>query len=91
MVRRVEIEDGRATGVTYVVHGRDRTVTARKEVIVSAGAIGSAKVLQLSGVGPADVLARAGGAQKAELSLGKNVHDHLHMSVNATIKEPILR
>lgn len=89
LVSRVEIENGRATGVTYKVHGREITANARQEVIVSAGAIGSAKVLQLSGVGPADVLARAGVKQKLELPVGKNFHDHLHMSVNATIKEPI--
>lgn len=89
LVSRVEIENARATGVTYKVHGSERTATARKEVIVTAGAIGSAKVLQLSGVGPAAVLARAGVAQKAELPVGRNFHDHLHMSVNATINKPI--
>ncbi|GGF58841.1 GMC family oxidoreductase [Alteromonas lipolytica] len=89
LVSRIEIENGRATGVTYKVHGHEKTVSARKEVIVSAGAIGSAKVLQLSGVGPKAVLAKAGIKQKAELPVGKNFHDHLHMSVNATIKEPI--
>ncbi|MFD2173221.1 GMC family oxidoreductase [Rhodobacter lacus] len=89
LVSRVEIENGRATGVTYKVHGREHTATARQEVIVCAGAIGSAKVLQLSGLGPAAVLARAGVEQKAELPVGRNFHDHLHMSVNATIKEPI--
>ncbi|TGD71528.1 glucose-methanol-choline oxidoreductase [Mangrovimicrobium sediminis] len=89
MVSRVEIENGRATGVTFKIHGHEVTANARKEVIVSAGAIGSAKVLQLSGLGPADVLARAGVQHKAELPVGKNFHDHLHMSVNATIKEPI--
>ncbi|MBZ4021926.1 glucose-methanol-choline oxidoreductase [Rhodobacter sp. TJ_12] len=89
MVQRVEIEDGRATGVTYNQHGKTVTAHARKEVIVTAGAIGSAKVLQLSGLGPAEVLRRAGVAQKAELPVGRNFHDHLHMSVNAAITQPI--
>lgn len=89
LVSRVEIENGRAIGVTYKSHGRELTAKVREEVIVSAGAIGSAKVLQLSGVGPASVLKRAGVTQKLELPVGKNFHDHLHMSVNATIKEPI--
>ncbi|NDW00187.1 GMC family oxidoreductase [Salipiger sp. PrR002] len=87
-VERIEIENGRATGVTYT-KGSRRTVTARKEVIVTAGAIGSAKLLQLSGVGPGAVLQRAGVAQKAELPVGRNFHDHLHLSINAAIKEPI--
>lgn len=89
LVSRIEIENGRATGVTYRQNGNEVTATARKEVIVTAGAIGSAKVLQLSGIGPAAVLARAGIAQKAELPVGRNFHDHLHMSVNATINQPI--
>lgn len=89
LVSRIEIENDRATGVTYKVHGHEHTANARKEVIVCAGAIGSAKVLQLSGLGPKAVLAKAGVRQKAELPVGKNFHDHLHMSVNATIKEPI--
>lgn len=88
MVERIEIERGRATGVTYT-KGSRRTATARKEVIVTAGAIGSAKLLQLSGIGPGAVLQRAGVIPKLELPVGRNFHDHLHLSINAAINQPI--
>ena len=42
----------RAVGVLYTKDGKDATVKARKEVIVSAGTVGSSKLLLLSGIGP---------------------------------------
>lgn len=45
-------DGGRAVGVNVVRNGRKQRVTARREVIVSAGAVGSPHPLQLSGVGP---------------------------------------
>ncbi|MCA3845964.1 MAG: GMC family oxidoreductase N-terminal domain-containing protein, partial [Burkholderia sp.] len=56
LVERVEIEGGRATGVTYRQGSRRVTAKARAEIIVTAGAIGSPKILQLSGIGPRSVL-----------------------------------
>jgi len=50
----------RATGVTYERHGRVFDVSARREVILSAGALGSSKLLMLSGIGPKDDLERIG-------------------------------
>jgi len=51
---------GKAYGVTYLRHGQERFVRARKEVIVSAGTIGSAKLLLLSGIGPKQHLKSVG-------------------------------
>lgn len=60
-------------------------IKARKEVIVSAGAIGSPKVLLLSGIGPQQHLKEVDIPCVKDLPVGENFHDHLHMSVNATI------
>ena len=49
---QVVFEGQRAVGVDFVRYGRKRRVRARREVIVSAGAVGSPHILQLSGVGP---------------------------------------
>jgi choline dehydrogenase len=89
LVERVDIECGRAVGVTYRQGGRRVTARARAEVIVTAGAIGSPKILQLSGIGPRSVLEAAGVPVKHVLPVGENFHDHMHTSVNATIKTPI--
>ena len=58
--RRVLVEGGRAVGVEYEQGGAVKTARARAEVILSAGAIGSPQILQLSGLGPAALLQRHG-------------------------------
>lgn len=80
-VARLNIDDvARATGVTL----KDGTiVNASKEVILSAGTIQSAQLLELSGVGQKAVLEAAGVEQKVELSgVGENLQDHVRI-VNA--------
>ena len=77
-VDRVLLEHGRAVGVIY--QGRDGTVTARarREVILSGGAINSPHLLMVSGIGPADVLKHAGIPIVHELSgVGRNLQDHV--------------
>jgi choline dehydrogenase len=49
--KRVLLDGNRATGVVYDKDGREQTVTARREVILSAGAINSPQILMLSGIG----------------------------------------
>jgi choline dehydrogenase-like flavoprotein len=80
-VAKVNInQDARATGVTL----KDGTVIkASKEVILSAGTIQSAQLLELSGVGQKDVLDAAGVELKVELpGVGENLQDHVRI-VNA--------
>ena len=90
LVKKVNLQGNRATGVTYSVKGGvDIIVNAAKEVIVSSGTFGSPKILMLSGIGPSENLSKVGIETRIELPVGKNFHDHQHMSVNATTKENI--
>ncbi|MCD1625268.1 GMC family oxidoreductase N-terminal domain-containing protein [Seohaeicola saemankumensis] len=78
--RRVLIEDGRAVGVEYQQGSEVKTARARAEVILSAGSIGSVQVLQLSGLGPADLLSRHGIAVVRDIpAIGANLQDHLQL------------
>jgi len=83
-VERVVLErrDGtlRATGVTAVIGNERRTITARREVILAAGAIGSPQILQLSGIGPGKLLRAHGIEVVHDLpGVGENLHDHLQI------------
>jgi choline dehydrogenase len=78
LVRRVVIENGRATGVEVQdKDGGRRTIRAGKEVVLSAGFVGSAQLLMLSGVGHAQHLRDHGIDVVADLPVGDNLHDHL--------------
>ena len=77
---RVEIENGRALGVTVAQGSRTETLRAGREVIVSCGAIGSPRLLQLSGIGAADALKSVGVRVVHDLpGVGSNLQDHLDL------------
>jgi choline dehydrogenase-like flavoprotein len=77
LVRRVLFDGKRAIGVEYGRGGAIERVDAAAEVIFAAGAIGSPHVLQLSGVGDPDHLARVGiPVHHALPGVGKNLQDH---------------
>ena len=82
---KIVIEDARATGA-LIRQGRKRVqITARREVIVSAGAFGSPQLLMLSGIGPADHLREHGIAPVLDLpGVGANLHDHLDYIISYT-------
>lgn len=88
---RIRIEKGRAVGVEYF-KGKSRKVEfarADREVVVAAGAIGSPKLLLLSGIGPGDDLRNhriAVAAERAEVGL--NLHDHYDVDVIYDLKGP---
>ncbi|RVH51403.1 GMC family oxidoreductase [Sinorhizobium meliloti] len=89
-VLKVQIENGRAVGVDVFVDGRVRRVNARSEVILSAGAINSPKILLLSGIGPAAELQNAGVRAIHDLpGVGKNLQDHLDVYCCASLKKPV--
>ncbi|MGO4852899.1 GMC family oxidoreductase [Phaeovulum sp. W22_SRMD_FR3] len=76
-VHRVEIDNGRATGVTYMQDNTVKTVTAAREVLVCGGAIESPRILMLSGIGARAELEAIGIETKVDLpGVGKNLHDH---------------
>lgn len=78
LVARVVIENGRATGVTYVANGQTETVRANREVLVCGGAINSPQILMLSGIGPAAHLKEMGIEVVVDLpGVGENLQDHL--------------
>jgi choline dehydrogenase-like flavoprotein len=75
--RRVLMEDGRAVGVVVSSAFGDDVYRARREVVVSCGAIDSVKLLQLSGIGPRSVLEAAGVPVEIDLpGVGENLQDH---------------
>ena len=77
---RLILEDGKAVGVEYEQGGQIKTARAGAEVILSAGAIGSVQILQLSGIGPADVLKQHGiDVQHEQAGVGSNLQDHLQV------------
>ncbi len=77
-VRRIVVDKGRATGVEYDQNGNVSTVNAAREVILSAGAIGSPQILMLSGIGSAEHLRERDIEVCHDLpGVGKNLHDHL--------------
>jgi choline dehydrogenase-like flavoprotein len=91
MVTRVVFEGRRAVGVEVVAEGRREVLRATREVILSAGVIGSAHLLMLSGVGPADELHAQGLSVRADLPVGKNLHDHLFVPLTFLAPEAVHR
>ncbi len=79
-VRKLLLEGGRAVGVEYERGGKVETRRCDGEVVLSAGAIGSPQILQLSGLGPAELLAGHGIAVEQDLQgVGANLQDHLQL------------
>ncbi|MDZ7881100.1 MAG: GMC family oxidoreductase N-terminal domain-containing protein [Saprospiraceae bacterium] len=77
-VKNVTIENDRATGVNILRGGKSEVISAKREVLLSAGAFGSPQILMLSGIGAKDELKQHGIIVKKELQgVGKNLHDHL--------------
>ena len=83
--------DGRrAVGVRLRTPDGLETVHANREVLLSAGALQSPKLLQLSGIGPPALLKALGIPVVAELpGVGENLHDHLHVKVMYRCTQPI--
>lgn len=89
LCRRVILEQGRATGVRIEVDGEESDVIARKEVILSGGALNSPHLLMLSGIGPADHLREHGVSVEHDLpGVGENLQDHLDIMARARTKKP---
>ena len=79
-VEKITVKDGRATGIAYRVNGKEMQALAAREVILSAGAIGSPHLLQLSGIGDGETLGEHGINVVHHLpGVGRNLQDHLQI------------
>jgi choline dehydrogenase-like flavoprotein len=86
-VDRILVENGRAVGVAYTVDGEPHEVRPTREVLVGAGTYNSAKLLMLSGLGPADHLRDFQIPVVADLpGVGQNLQDHHEVPVIASAK-----
>ena len=75
---RILVEKTRATGVEYTTGQSIQTARVSREVLVTSGAIGSPRLLMLSGIGPASHLRDVGVDVVHDLpGVGENLHDHL--------------
>jgi choline dehydrogenase len=80
-VTKVVFDRDRARGVQTITGNAERTVNARREVILTAGAIHSAKLLMLSGIGDEEQLRTMGIAPVMSLrGVGQNLQDHILLS-----------
>ena len=86
----IDFDGRRATSVRYRQHETERSATARREVLLCAGALQSPQILQLSGVGPRPLLEKFGIGLVHELSgVGENLQDHLQARVIFECTKPI--
>ena len=82
LAQRIVFEGKRARAVEYRQNGNLRTARARKEVLVSSGAYNSPQLLQLSGVGPADLLKTHGIDVVLDAAgVGNDLQDHLQVRI----------
>jgi choline dehydrogenase len=89
LVTRVLVRRGRAVGVEYVRQGRKHIVETDGEVLLAGGAVNSPQLLQLSGIGPAQLLASHGISVEQDLAgVGENLQDHLYVGVKQEITKP---
>jgi choline dehydrogenase len=90
LVHKVLLEDKKAVGVRYQVKDKVTDILCNKEVLLSAGSIGSPHILQLSGIGKAETLKAAGIEQHHELpGVGENLQDHLEFYFQFKCLKPI--
>ncbi|MCC6473748.1 MAG: GMC family oxidoreductase N-terminal domain-containing protein [Burkholderiales bacterium] len=86
-VERLRIADRRALGVEYAAGGESFFAEARRETLLAAGSIGSPHLLQLSGIGPPELLAAHGIPVVRRLpGVGRNLQDHLQLRMAFRVK-----
>ncbi|MCP4187033.1 MAG: choline dehydrogenase [Gammaproteobacteria bacterium] len=90
LTQRLILESKKAVGVEYLCDGELSQVMANSEVILSAGSVASPHLLQLSGIGPGEVLKQAGIDVLHDLpGVGENLQDHLEFYFQFRCKQPI--
>lgn len=89
-VNRLVIEAGQVTGVEYRTKDAAAAASAKREVILAAGALATPKILMLSGIGPGAHLQSLGIPVRHDLAgVGGNYHDHLEVGVYGRARDPI--
>ena len=90
LATKVLIENGTAAGVTYISGGITHTARALGEVIVSGGVFNSPQLLQLSGIGPADLLQRTGITVVRDTpAVGHHMQDHFYVRLAYRCTQPV--
>lgn len=90
LVHKVLLDGKKTVGVQYERKGQIHQATVNKDVVLSAGPIGSPHILQLSGIGAKDTLEQANIEVKHELpGVGENLQDHLEFYFQFKCKQPI--
>lgn len=88
LVSDLIVEKGAVEGIRFTVKGKKLEAKARKEVIVSAGAVGSPKILMLSGIGKAEDLQKLEIPVVKDLPVGYNLQDHVVAGLTFKFHEP---
>ncbi len=90
LATRLLFKNGQAVGVEFRRDGVTQRVTACREVIVASGSFNSPQLLQVSGVGPAELLKQHGIPVVADLAgVGANLQDHFQLSVSYRCSRPV--
>ena len=85
LATRILLEGSRAVGIEFDQGGARRTLRARREVILAAGALQSPQLLMVSGIGPGPSLQGLGIPVIADLPVGLNLQDHLDVVINRRV------
>jgi choline dehydrogenase len=89
-VRRLTFSGDRCTGIEYVTGGRTQLARADREVVLSAGAVGTPKLLMISGIGPAHHLRERGIWVRTDLpGVGSGLQDHPLAGVTYASAKPV--
>ncbi|XP_059169881.1 glucose dehydrogenase [FAD, quinone]-like [Physella acuta] len=88
-VQKVVIKDKKVQGVEVIREGSKYVIGAKREVILSAGAIGSPHILLLSGIGPKQQLESFKIPVVQDLPVGENLQDHLFFDVGVKINQSL--
>ena len=86
-VTKLRLNGKNVIGADITINGELATVLSKRELVLSAGAIHTPHILQLSGIGPADVIRKQGIELQHELpGVGENLQDHLQLRTIYTVK-----
>ena len=86
-VKKLRLDGRRVLGVDYLCGDKEFFAAAMRETVLSAGAIGSPQILQLSGIGPGELLAQHGIPVVHDLpGVGANLQDHLQLRMSFKVK-----